>query len=286
MTVAAARPTDLPLIRVTAALHLDRSRFYPRPRSEPTPTPRAQPRGLSVEERQQTRDLLHSDRFCDQAPRQVHASCLSEGTLVASVSTMYRLLRADGQSSERRAVRPPQRHAVPQLIACAPNQVWSWDITKLPTLVRGVFLCLYVILDLYSRYVVGWMVSRKENVGLAKHLFTRVLARHSIVPEQLIVHQDRGAPMTAICFTDLLSSLGVERSYSRPRVSNDNAFSESQFKTLKYAPNYPGRFDSPEHAREWLGAFFEHYQKRPHEGMALYTSDDIFHGRIDAVHAV
>ena len=264
MNVATARPADVPLRHVAAALGLDRSAFYPRP---PTASPTTalaagQPRALSAVERQQTLDLLHSERFCDQAPRQVHATCLSEGLLVASWSTMYRLLRAGGESQERRGIRPPQRHAVPQLIATAPNQVWTWDITKLLTLVRGVFLCLYVILDLYSRQVVGWMVSRRENAGLAKHLFGRVLSARAIAPDQLIVHQDRGAPMTALCFTDLLESLGVERSYSRPRVSNDNAFSESQFKTLKYAPDYPERFEGPEHARQWLTGFFDHYHQR------------------------
>lgn len=288
MNVAAARPADVPLRHVAAALGLDRSAFYPRPpTASPTPALAAgQPRALSAVERQQTLDLLHSERFCDQAPRQVHATCLSEGLLVASWSTMYRLLRAGGESQERRGIRPPQRHAVPQLIATAPNQVWTWDITKLPTLVRGVFLCLYVILDLYSRQVVGWMVSRRENAGLAKHLFGRVLSARSIAPDQLIVHQDRGAPMTALCFTDLLESLGVERSYSRPRVSNDNAFSESQFKTLKYAADYPERFEGPEHARQWLTGFFDHYHQRPHEGLALYAPSDLYEGRVDAIHTI
>ena len=143
-----------------------------------------------------------------------------------------------------------------------------------------------MILDLYSRRVVGWMVSRRENAGLAKHLFGRVLSARAIAPDQLIVHQDRGAPMTALCFTDLLESLGVERSYSRPRVSNDNAFSESQFKTLKYAPDYPERFEGPEHARQWLTGFFDHYHQRPHEGLALYAPSDLYEGRVNAIHAI
>ena len=230
-------------------------------------------------------DCLHSERFCDAGPRQVHAQLLSEGTVLASVSTFYRRLRKVGQSGARRLQRPQQRHTKPQLTATAPHQVWTWDITKLPTLSRGVYLNLYLILDLFSRYVVGWMISRKENAGLAKHLFTRTLAAHAIAHESLIVHQDRGSPMTAHSFTDLLSAMGVQRSYSRPRVSNDNPFSESQFKTLKYSPSYPGRFADPEHAREWTRSFLAHYNDRPHEGLALFTPADVFHGRVDAVAA-
>jgi len=173
-----------------------------------------------------------------------------------------------------------------RLAASAPNQVWTWDITQLPTMVRGVFLCLYVILDLYSRVAVGWMVSRKQNAGLAKHLFRHTLARHGIEPNTLIVHQDRGAPMTAHCFADFLTELGVDASYSRPRVSNDNAFSESQFKTLKFNARYPGRFQDAADARAWLTQFFDEYHQRPHEGMALYPPNDLHLGRVEAIAAI
>ena len=284
MSALASRPDFVPRTQACAALGVPRSRLYPdRRKRNRKAVKRPQPRQLSVVERDEALALMHSERFFDQAPRQIYANLLSEGTLVASVSTLYRLLRAGGEAQERRRQRPPQRHAVPRLAASAPHQVWTWDITKLPTLVTGVFLCLYVILDLYSRFVVGWMVSRKENAGLARHLFKHTLSRHDIAPDTLIVHQDRGAPMTAHSFRELLQSMGVDPSYSRPRVSNDNAFSESHFKTLKYAADYPGRFQDAECARDWLKGFFAGYHQRPHEGLALYTPTDVIAGRIEAV---
>jgi len=238
-------------------------------------------RGLNPAEEQALLDHLYSERFQDAAPRQVYATLLSEGELIASVSTMYRRLRRRKETSERRNQRPAQHHVMPQLKATAPNQVYTWDITKLPTITRGFYLCLYVILDLFSRYPVGWMVSRKENAGLACHLFREVLSRREIEPNQLIVHQDRGSPMIAHSFGDLLSDLGVERSFSRPRVSNDNPFSESQFKTTKYWPSYPGRFRDEEHARQWCSEFFPAYRQRPHEGLALFTPEDLYTGQFE-----
>ena len=255
----------------------DRRRRYQR-KSEP-----AVGRGLSPAENQALLEHLHSARFQDAAPRQVHATLLSEGEVVASVSTMYRRLSVRRESCERRTQRPAQHHVKPQLEATAPNQIVTWDITKLPTLARGVYLNLYVILDLFSRFVVGWMVSRKENAGLARHLFSEVLTRRQIATEGLIVHQDRGSPMIAHSFAELMSSLGVEQSFSRPRVSNDNAFSESQFKTTKYWPSYPGRFRDIEHARQWCAEFFPAYNQRPHEGLALFTPEDVYIGRIEEV---
>ncbi len=204
--------------------------------------------------------------------------------MLASISTFYRLLQRRGEAAPRRLQRPPQTHARPQLVATAPNQVWTWDITKLPTVVRGVSLNLYLVLDLYSRFLVGWMISRKENAGLAKHLFSRILQALAVPKHTLIVHQDRGSPMTAHTFADLLSSFGVARSHSRPRTSNDNAFSESQIKTLKYAPDYPGRFHDDEHARTWTRHFVDHYNHhRPHEGIALFTPANLFLGHVDEI---
>jgi len=240
-------------------------------------------RGLSPAEDEALMDHLYSERFQDAAPRQVHATLLSEGVVIASVSTMYRRLRVRKQSCERRSQRPTQHHVKPQLEATAPDRIYTWDITKLPTRTRGVYLNLYVILDLFSRYVVGWMVSRKENAGLARHLFSEVLTRRQIDTAGLIVHQDRGSPMIAHSFAELMSSLGVEQSFSRPRVSNDNAFSESQFKTTKYWPSYPGRFRDADHAREWCNVFIPAYNQRPHEGLALFTPADVYTGRVDAL---
>ncbi len=151
------------------------------------------------------------------------------------------------------------------------------------SLVAGVYLSLYVILDLYSRYVVGWMVSVKENAGLAKILFANTIKHHGIAAEQLTVHQDRGAPMTANTFRELLDGLGIEQSYSRPRVSNDNAHSESHFKTLKYAAGYPGKFADATAAREWLKSFFDTYHQRPHQGLSMYTPEQAFNGTAEEI---
>lgn len=277
-------PADVPKAQACRALNVPRHWCYPDRRRRYRPTkPAAQGRGLSEAEQQRILDALHSERFQDAAPRQIYATLLSEGTVLGSISTMYRLLRRRQETPERRNQRPAQHHVKPQLQATAPDQVYTWDITKLPTLTRGVYLCLYVILDLLSRYAVGWMVSRKENAGLACHLFREVLSRRAIELDQLIVHQDRGSPMIAHSFGELLCDLGVERSFSRPRVSNDNPFSESQFKTTKYWPSYPGRFRDADHARQWCSKFFPAYNRRPHEGLALFTPEDLYTGRVEAV---
>jgi putative transposase len=288
MTLLSNAPAGLSKQRICAALGERRHRCYVDTRSRTRPKPaRPQPRQLTSEQRQDALDALHAPEFCDASPRQVHAQLLSAGQVLASVSTFYRLLRAQGEAMPRRLQRPTQTHVRPQLVASAPNQVWTWDITKLPTVARGVYLNLYLILDLYSRFVVGWMISRKENAGLARHLFKRVLSAHAVAKDTLIVHQDRGSPMTAHTFAELLCSLGVERSHSRPRTSNDNPFSESQFKTLKYAPDYPGRFEDDDHARTWTRRFVDNYNHhRPHEGIALFTPANLFLGQVDDILSV
>ena len=284
MSALQSLPAGISKAGACRALNVPRHWCYPdrRRRYQRKPEP-AVGRGLSPAEDQALLDHLHSKRFQDAAPRQVHATLLSEGEVIASVSTMYRRLSVRRESCERRTQRPAQHHVKPQLEATAPNQIVTWDITKLPTLARGVYLNLYVILDLFSRFVVGWMVSRKENAGLARHLFSEVLTRRQIATEGLIVHQDRGSPMIAHSFAELMSGLGVEQSFSRPRVSNDNAFSESQFKTTKYWPSYPGRFGDIDHARQWCSEFFPAYNQRPHEGLALFTPEDVYTSRVDEV---
>ncbi|MCB1758017.1 MAG: DDE-type integrase/transposase/recombinase, partial [Gammaproteobacteria bacterium] len=265
---------------------LSRTGTYPRRRRhKPAATRRAQPRQLSGEEEQAVLDLATTERYQDASVRVIHATELNHGRPLPSVSTIYRILRRHQQSRERRAQRPPQRHAVPRVIARAPNQAWSWDITKLPTFERGVYLNLYQVLDLFSRYPVAWMISRKENAALARHLFEQALSAHQIEPGTLVIHQDRGAPMIAHSYRDFLDGYGVHRSYSRPRVSNDNPYSEAQFKTLKYSPSYPGRFRDIDHARAWVCGFLAEYQHRPHEGLSFYTPADVFEGRVAAVHA-
>lgn len=271
------------------AVGLSRATAYRRlaPRGELASrrTPRPAPaRKIPEPERKEILAVLDSERFIDQPPREVYGTLLSEGTFLCSIRTMYRLLRERGPLSERRAHRERTNHPVPRLAAAAPNQVWSWDISKLPTLTTGVFLNLYVILDLFSRYVVAWMIAAHENSALAKQLFAEALERYGVEAGQLIVHQDRGAPMTSHGFAELLDQLGIERSYSRPRVSNDNPFSESLFHTGKYQPDYPGRFCHAEHARAYFGDFFDWYNNSHcHDGIALFTPADVYFGRVEDI---
>jgi len=245
------------------------------------------PRKLSDDETAEIVEVMHSERFADQTVRQAHAELLDEGRYIASVRTFYRVLAALGETRERRNQRAPQHHAVPRLEARRPNEVWTWDITKLRTFVSGVFLNLYLVLDLYSRYPVAWMVAERENSALSKQLFSEAIARHQVELGSIIVHNDRGAPMTAVGFTDLLAELGVERSLSRPRVSNDNPHSESCFKTVKQQPDYPGRFLDVGHARTWTADFIDWYANHHrHSGLAFFTPADVFFGRVDDLAAV
>jgi putative transposase len=244
------------------------------------------PRRLSDLERQAVLDVLHSEEFVDQPPAEVYATLLSRGVYLASIRTLYRVLAADGESGERRAQRGPMKHAKPTLTATAPNQVWTWDITKLRGPLHGVFYCLYAILDLFSRMTVGWLLAEGESAELAEHLFAEAVARHGVKAGSLIVHADRGSAMRSDGLAQLLGSLGVTRSFSRPHVSDDNAFSESQFKTLKYQPDYPERFSSPAHARAWSQEFFDWYNDHhQHSGLALFTPADVFYGRVDDIAA-
>jgi putative transposase len=217
---------------------------------------------------------------------EVFAKLLSCGIYLASIRTFYRVLAELGESKERRNQRLPRSYVKPSLTATAPNQVWTWDITKLATLQRGVFLQLYVIIDLFSRYVVGWMLATKECKHLAAQLFAETVARHGIEPG-LTVHSDRGSAMKSDTLAQLLATLGVDQSFSRPHVSDDNPYSEAQFKTLKYQPDYPGRFAGEMHARGWLEPFFDwHNDDHQHSGLALFTPAEVFFGRVPAVHAV
>jgi putative transposase len=241
-------------------------------------------RRIPDEERASILAVLDSERFIDQPPREVYGALLTEGEHMCSWRTMYRVLEERRPVRERRNQRKARSHAVPRLPATAPNQVWSWDISKLATYARGVFLNLYVVLDLYSRYVVAWMVASHENSALAQQLFGEAIARYGIDPRTLTVHQDRGAPMTSHGFAELLTQLGVERSYSRPRVSNDNPFSESHFHTVKSQPDYPGHFRDLEHARKWCEAFFAWYNTaHHHEGLALFTPQQVFEGQVERI---
>jgi putative transposase len=280
---------QIPIVQACAALGISRATLYrqtqpAKPASVPVRAPN--PRRLGDLERQALLDMLHSDEFIDQPPTEVYATLLSRGVYLASIRTMYRLLAASGESGERRAQRGPMKHAKPTLTATAPNQVWTWDITKLRGPLHGVFYCLYAVLDLFSRMTVGWLLAERESAELAEHLFTETVERHGVARNALTVHADRGSAMRSEGLAQLLGSLGVVRSFSRPHVSDDNAFSESQFKTLKYQPDYPERFTSLAHARAWCQEFFAWYNDHHHHsGLALFTPADVFYGRVEEVAA-
>lgn len=256
------------------ALAVPRASLYRRRRSKPErararPTP---PRALRPEERDATLAVLHSERFADKAPAQVWATLLDEGCYLCSIRTMYRILEANKEVKER---RDQLRHPVyrkPELLATGPNQVWSWDITKLLGPAKWTYFYLYVILDIFSRYVVGWMLAHRESAALAKRLIDETCGKQNIVPDRLVIHADRGPSMKSKPVAYLLASLGVTKSHSRPHVSNDNPYSEAQFKTLKYRPEFPDRFGGFEDALAFCKTFFRYYNhEHRHSGIALMT---------------
>lgn len=237
-----------------------------------------------MEERQAVKDLLHSERFVDKAPLEVYATLLDEGIYVCSVRTMYRILGEEGEVKERRNQLRHPRYKKPELIARGPNEVWSWDITKLFGPVKWSYYYLYVILDIFSRYAVGWMVADRESGELASMMIEESCRKQAIREEQLTLHSDRGGPMKSKPLSRLLARLGVEKSYSRPRVSNDNPFSESQFKTLKYRPEFPERFGSQEGATSFCREYFQWYnQEHRHSGIGLMTPEQVHYGRAEKV---
>ena len=237
------------------------------------------PLALSAGERDGVVALLDSPQFADKAPAAVYAELLDEGRYVCSVRTMYRLLAARGEVRERRKHVQRPTYVKPELLATAPNQVWSWDITKLHGPAKWTHYYLYVILDVYSRYVVGWMVAHRESKALAVALIEGTCRKQGIRPGQLTVHADRGSSMTSKPVAFLLSDLGVTKSHSRPHVSDDNPYSEAQFKTLKYHPSFPGKFGSIEDARGHCRTFFPWYNnEHRHGGIGLMTPFDVHHG--------
>lgn len=264
---------------------LPRSSYY---RTRPSDTPRAAralpARSLSADERATIRTLLNSDRFADCAPREVYASLLDEGIYHCSWRTMYRILAASDEVRERRDQARRQVYSKPELLATGPNQLWSWDITKLKGPVEWTYYYLYVILDVFSRYVVGWMVMEVESSELAEAFIAETCSKQGIKPNQLTIHADRGSAMTSKCVAQLLVDLQVRKTHSRPHVSNDNPFSESQFKTLKYRPGYPVRFGSLEDARAWARPFFQWYNNEHHHtGLNLLTPAMVHHGLAEQV---
>ena len=280
-------PDRLPLTNACCALGVNRSTVYAqRHRAANDEPPRRcrqhakQPRALSAVEREQVIEVLHSEPYADQPPAEVYQRLLEQQQYLCSVSTMHRILRSKDESGDRRNQRPARHHAVPRLLAQEPNEVWTWDITKIPLNRRGVYLSLYVVLDLFSRFVVAWMISLKANSALSKQLMEEAIARYGIKPGELTLHQDRGSPMIAHGYLDQMRELDVICSHSHPRVSNDNPFSESQFKTQKSQPDYPGRFSGPTNARHWCEDYFDWYNfEHHHSGLAGYTPEQVFTGR-------
>jgi putative transposase len=277
-------------VRACRAVGQPRSSWYrrhrqsPPPPRPPRPTPAPQPRALSAVERARVLEVLHAERFWDAAPASVYATLLDEGSYLCSVATMYRLLRARGETGDRRRHASHPARVKPELLATAPNQCWSWDITKLAGPAKWTWYYLYVILDIYSRYVVGWMVAAREAAVLAERLLADTIAAQGVEPAQLTIHADRGSSMTSKPVAMLLADLGVTRSHSRPHVSNDNPYSESQFKTLKHHPTFPERFGSLQEARGFCQRFFGWYNaEHRHSGIALLTPADVHHGRAEQV---
>ena len=241
---------------------------------------------MTVPQQREVLDLLHAPRFADRAPAEIYASLLDEGVYHCSIRTMYRLL---GQNGEVRERRRQLRHSVyrkPELLAEKPNEVWSRDIAKPMGPAKSSYFYLYAILDIFSRRVVGWCVADAESATLFRPMFDDAIAKHSVPPGQLTLHADRGGPMKAKATALLLADLGVTRSHNCPHISNDNPFSESHFKTLKYQPRFPKRFGCIEDARTFCCQFFGWYnQDRHHGGIGLMTSDRVDYGQVDAVHA-
>jgi putative transposase len=267
------------------ALDVPRSTFYRHfdmivPQKKRTHSPLA----LSAEERGCVLDVLHSEQFQDKAPHTVYASLLDEGVYLCSTRTMYRILSANDEVRERRKHTRRPNFPKPELLATGPNQVWSWDITKLKGPAKWTYFYLYVIIDVFSRYVVGWMVAHREQAALATRLISESCRKQGIQPGQLTLHADRGSSMKSKPVALLLTDLGVTKTHNRPYVSNDNPFSESQFKTMKYCPEFPERFGSIEDSRGFCGTFIPWYnEEHKHSGIGLVTPAQLHYGHAEKI---
>jgi putative transposase len=281
-----------PIVGTTKALATvgaDRATWYRHHRGSPAPlrpervaTP--QPRALTRVERKEIKATLESEEFVDEAPATVYAKLLDQGTYLGSVSTMYRVLHEHDEVRERRRQATHPAHKKPELVATEANSVWSWDITKLHGPEKWTYFYLYVILDIYSRYAVGWMLARAERAELSKRLINDTIVKQGVTKDQLTIHSDRGSPMIAKGVAHLLADLGVTKSLSRPHVSNDNPFSESQFRTFKYRPDFPDRFGSFEDGHAHCARFFRWYNDdHRHSGIGLHTPADVHYGRAEAI---
>ena len=277
--------TQIGMKRTCAVLNIARSRVYRSHQPRPTPKPRTAPaHALSQAERHHIRDVLNSERFMDKAPRQVYATLLDEGIYLCHWRTMYRVLAVHHEIRERRLIRCHPTYKKPELLATCPNAVWSWDITKLRGASKGEHYSLYTMLDIFSRYVVGWMLAEVESSEFASQLIAETARKQGIQPNQLTLHADNGSPMKGKPLTQLLGDLGVNWTHTRPHTSNDNPFSEAHFKTMKYRPDYPDRFESLTDARAWARQFFQWYnQSHYHSGLNLLTPASVHYGEAHQV---
>ena len=280
--IVGTRPACRALGAAPATIYRWRTPLPPWPhRLRPVPA-----RALSGSEREALLAVLHCERFVDASPAQVWATLLDEGRYLASERTMYRLLAACDEVRERRDQLSHPAYAKPELLACQPNEVWSWDITKLKGPAKWTYFYLYVILDVFSRYVVGWTVQQRESAQTAKALIAQAAEQQQITAGRLTVHADRGSAMRSQPVAFLLADLGVAKSHSRPYTSSDNPYSEAHFKTLKYRPEFPARFENTVQARDFCCAFFDWYNhEHRHSGIGLMTPAAVHHGQAQALHA-
>ena len=281
MAIVTEQRATLGVAPVCRALAVPRATYYrwQQPKEQIPAPARRVPRALPPEERQQILAVLNDDRFADLPPAEVYATLLDEGKYVCSIRTMYRVLQESAQVKERRRQLQHPRYQAPELLATGPNQLWSWDITKLKGPVKWTYFYLYVILDVFSRYVVGWMAAYRDSATLAQRLIAHTCERQGIAQGKLTIHADRGPAMIAKSVALLLADLGVTKTHGRPHVSNDNPYSESQFKTLKYSPEFPDRFGSLQDVRSFLLDFFQWYNTmHHHSGLGWLTPWDVHHG--------
>ena len=291
MEAARTLSTEVGIKPACEALDISRAGFYRKQAQRTAPLVEIKkrpspPRALSCDERQAVLDMLHTERFVDKAPHEVYATLLDEGQYHCSIRTMYRILDANKEVKERRNQLSHPVYQKPELLATAPNQVWSWDITKLLGPVKWTYFYLYVIMDIFSRYVVGWMIAPAESAVLAERLIGETCAKQNIGRDQLTLHADRGSSMKSKPVALLLSDLGITKTHSRPHTSDDNPYSEAQFKTLKYRPDFPERFGSIEDSRSFCRDFFPWYNKEHrHTGIGLLTPEALHYGLAKAIQA-
>ena len=285
MSIVHNRPDTLKLAKALGAVGLPPAtwhrRVHPPPaRPKRTPAPaKPQPRALDPAEREQALDLMRSPDFVDKAPAQIVHTLLDEGRYLCSERTLYRILASANELKERRRIKRHNPHAKPELLATAPNQVWSWDITRLKGPEKWSYFYLYVILDIFSRYLIAWTVEQTECSSLFKPLMLSAVLHQEIHRDQLTLHADRGGPMKSKATSQLLADLGVARSHSRPHTSDDNPFIESHFKTTKHHPAFPERFENIEQARAFMATFVHWYNhEHRHSGIAYLTPHQLHHG--------